>query len=157
MKIQKTLMSELQFQGFLGELRMAWKEKRYLKVSVTTDKPRTLPANALSHVWYEQVSRELREFTPAGVKRFCKLTMGVPILRREDEHFRSRYDEVIRPLPYELKEKAMDLLPVTSAMNTAQLSEYLEEMKEHYRGRGVDLQFPEEWAQEDSHAEALAR
>lgn len=143
MKIQKELLSELQFQGLLGELRLAWKEKGYLNVKATTDRPRTLPANAISHVWYEQVARELGESTPASVKRFCKLHFGVPIMRREDETFRARYDEVIRPLPYELKIKAMDLLPVTSTMSTAQISEYLEEVREHYRGR-VDLQFPDD-------------
>lgn len=141
---KKILMSEHQLQSYIGELRAAWKEKRYLRVEHSADKPRTLPANALSHVWYEQVSRELGEDSPLAVKAYCKLHFAVPIMRAENELFREVYDiAILRTLSYEQKLKLMEVFPVTSEMTTTQLSKYLEAVREHYKNR-VELLYPEE-------------
>jgi hypothetical protein len=134
--------SELSLQSFIGDLRSQWREHKYLRVTVRAGTDRSLEQNAISHAWYEQIARELREDDAAGVKRFCKLHYGVPILRAEDEDFRSLYDTAIKPhLSYEQKLRAMDYLPVTSLMTVRQLSVYLEAMQEGYRGR-VELCFP---------------
>lgn len=126
----------------IGDIRVMWDEHKYLRVTVTAGRDRSLQQNAISHAWYQQIADELREDSPLGVKRFCKLTIGVPILRAEDDEFRAGYDKVIRPLSYELKFDAMDILPVTSRMNTTQLSAYLETMQSRYLARGVVLEFP---------------
>jgi hypothetical protein len=92
------------------------------------------------------VARELREDDERGVKRFCKLHFGVPILRAEDDEFREAYDgSILRVLSYEQKLVAMDMLPVTSRMNTTQLKRYTDDVQDHYRGC-VDLQYPVEMA-----------
>jgi hypothetical protein len=89
------------------------------------------------------VSRELGEDSPEGIKRFCKLHFGVPILLAEDEDFAEVYNGAIRyRLTYEEKLAAMELLPVTSRMTTAQLSRYAEDMQRHFAGFGVRLEFP---------------
>ena len=107
------------------------------------EEARTLAQNNLSHKWYEILAKQLKEETAAGWKRFCKLHYGVPILRAENKKFRASYDEVIRPLPYEQKIKAMDILPVTSIMTTKQLSQYLEDMRNSMLSeRGILLEFP---------------
>lgn len=122
-----------------------WEAHKFLRVSVRTGKNRSLNQNAISHAWYEQISRELGEGTPEDVKCECKLRFGVPILRAEDEDFREMYDASIkRHLSYEQKLKAMRFLPVTSLMTKNQLSRYLEDMQREYAGRGVRLEFPEE-------------
>jgi hypothetical protein len=129
----------------LGDIREAWSANKYLRVSWKTGKDRSLDQNAISHAWYEQVADELREDDAVGVKRFCKLHFGVPILRAEDMDFREMYDTAIKPhLSYEQKVKAMDYLPVTSQMTVKQLSSYLLDMQEHYRSAGVRLEFPKE-------------
>ena len=66
-------------------------------------KDRSQEQNRLSHAWYAQVAAELREDTPAGVKGFCKLHFGVPILRGESEEFCDIYDRLIKPQTYEWK------------------------------------------------------
>lgn len=139
------LNSQETLSAFIGDLREQWKAHKWLRVTVKTGKPRTLDQNAISHAWYEQVSRELREDSAQGVKRFCKLHFGVPILRAEDAEFREFYDAGIRSaLSYEQKLRAMDFVPVTSLMTRAQLSAYCEAMRDHYRPHGVMLEWPEE-------------
>lgn len=131
----------------IGQIRADLKAHGWLRLSWRHDRDRTAAQNALSHVWYEQIANELREDTALGVKCFCKLHYGVPILRTEDEDFRAAYDAAIKPLAYEQKLAAMRYWPVTSLMSTAQLSEYLDAVKEGYAGR-VMLEFPEDarWA-----------
>lgn len=135
--------SEVALQSAVGQLREQFKDRKYLTVSITHGKARTLDQNAISHTFYEQVSRELREDTPLGVKSFCKLHFGVPILRAEDEDFRAMYDRVVKPMAYEDKLDLMSFFPVTSLMKTPQLSQYLESVQRHYQRLGVWLEFPE--------------
>lgn len=140
------LNSEVGLQSFIGQLRELWHSRRYLEVSVKEGKGRSVEQNAVMHGWFGQVSRELREDDPRGVKRFCKLHFGVPILRAEDDEFREAYDRVIRPLAYEQKLVAMDILPVTSRMTTLQLDRCMADIQEHYGPRGVALEYPKERA-----------
>ncbi|WP_414613962.1 NinB/YbcN family protein [Stenotrophomonas muris] len=135
--------SEIALQSAVGQLREQFKDRKYLTVSITHGKARSLDQNAISHAWYEQVSRELREDTPLGVKSFCKLHFGVPILRAEDDDFRAKYDKAVKPMAYEDKLILMEWFPVTSLMTTPQLSQYLESVQRHYQRLGVWLEFPE--------------
>jgi len=140
------IVSDYSLQVALGKIREAWKAGDPMKVTVRQGKDRSLHQNALSHAWYEQVSRELPDDTAEGWKCFCKLHCGVPILRRDDEDFRAAYDASIKAMAYETKLKAMQILPVTSIMTTAQLTEYLEAVQELFQGKGVFLEFPLESA-----------
>lgn len=136
--------SDQSLQDAIGELRQQYGAKRYVSVQITAGKSRTLDQNAIAHVWYEQVARELREDDAAGVKCFCKLHFGVPILRDESDEFREKYDRLIKPMRYDEKLELMEWFPVTSLMTTPQLSKYLEKVQAHYQGRGVWLEFPEQ-------------
>ena len=140
-----TINSDQSLSSAIGELRDQFKSHRFLRVSIKTGKDRSLDQNSISHAWYEQISRELREETPLGIKNFCKLHYGVPILRAENEEFRQQYDTVLKPLSYDKKLLAMNFLPVTSLMTKAQLSQYLEAMQSAYANR-VKLEFPEQEA-----------
>ena len=139
---QLTINSESSLSNAIGEIREAWKAHRFIRLNIKTGKDRSLDQNGISHVWYEQIARELREDTALGVKKFCKLHYGVPIMRAEDEDFRRLYDLVIKPLSYEKKLEAMAAWPVTSLMTKSQLSQYLEAMQSAYANR-VRLEFPE--------------
>lgn len=139
-----TVNSDRALQDAIGHLRETYQERRYVTVTINDGKPRSLDQNAISHAWYEQVARELREDTALGVKSFCKLHFGVPILRAEDDDFRTMYDRVVKPMGYEDKIALMAWFPVTSLMRTPQLSQYLEAMQAHFQRNGVWLQFPEQ-------------
>ena len=60
--------SETSLQDAIGQLREWFKERRYFTLRAKFGKARTLNTNALSHAWYEQVARELREDDARGVK-----------------------------------------------------------------------------------------
>lgn len=135
--------SEQSLQSAIGDLREMWNTYKFVKLNAKTGKARTLDQNAIGHVWYEQLSRELREDDTLGWKCYCKLHHGVPILRAEDEEFRDAYDSVIKRLTYEQKLTAMRLWPVTSIMTKEQKSKYLVAVQDDFAKRGVRLEFPE--------------
>jgi hypothetical protein len=139
-----TINSDASLQSTFGELREMYRQHKYLRVSAKAGKDRSLDQNAISHLWYEQLARELREYDALGWKCECKLLHGVPILRAEDAEFRTFYDRAIKQsLSYEEKLAAMKFLPVTRLMTTPQMSKYLEAMRDHFLRRGVRLEFPE--------------
>ena len=59
-----------------------------------------------------------------------------------DGKFRTPVDRAVKPMDYPDKLTLMEWFPVTSLMTTPQLSQYLEKVQDHYRGR-VALEFPE--------------
>ena len=138
--------SEVALQSFIGDVRESFRKERFVKASLKSGKKRSLSQNDISHAWYEQLAREMREDDAEGWKSYCKLHHGVPILRTEDEDFRATYDKAIRPLSYEQKLAVMKILPVTSLMTKAQLSRYLEAVQADFRAKGVWLEFPQESA-----------
>lgn len=137
-----TINSESALQTFIGDMRDLFRSHKFVKVSAKVGKDRSLSQNAIGHCWYEQIARELREDDALGVKCYCKLTIGVPILRAEDEAFRSFYDGALKGLSYEQKLEAMKFVPVTSIMTKPQESRYLESVQAAYANR-VRLEFPE--------------
>ena len=130
-------------QTTIGTLRDEFNKHKYLRVDVKTGKDRSLDFNAISHVWYAQLARELREDDASGWKCFCKLHFAVPIMRSEDEEFRAYYDLAIKnALSYEQKLSAMKYLPVSSLMTNPQFKKYCDEMQKHFLTHGVKLEFP---------------
>ena len=125
----------------IGELDT---NKTWLLTIRTFKENRSLEQNSLSHVWYAQLAATLREYSAKGYKAMCKLQFGVPILRTEDENFRALYDRVVKPHDYETKLQVMDYFPVTSLMNTVQMSEYMEAVQRAFADR-CNLQFPGGW------------
>lgn len=138
-----TINSDVSMSEAFGVLRELFMRHKFLRLSIKTGKDRTIPQNSIGHAWYAQLARELREDDASGWKCYCKLHHGVPILRAEDEQFREFYDTAIKRLAYEQKLKAMEYVPVTSRMTTAQETAYLERVRDDFMARGVILKFPE--------------
>ena len=139
-----TINSDTSLQDAFGKLRDMYRAHKYLRANIKKGKDRSIDQNSISHAWYQQIARELREDDALGWKCYCKLHIGVPLLRAEDAEFCEIYDSVIKCLPYEKKLKAMRVWPVTSIMTKPQLSKYLELMQEDFIQRGVLLDFPVE-------------
>ena len=135
--------SDTSLQSFIGEVREMYLQHRYIKATTKTGKARSIDQNSISHAWYEQLARELREDDALGWKCYCKLHHGVPIHRAEDEDFREAYDATIKGMTYEQKLIAMRMLPVTSLMTKVQLSKYLEAMQDDFLRKNVRLEFPD--------------
>lgn len=113
--------------------------------SLTKGGKRSLKQNKLQRLWLTEIAEQLGDQTPEEVRGYCKLTIGVPILRAEHEAFRERYDAIVRPLPYEQKLALMMEpldFPVTRLMNTKQATAYLDGMHRHFSEKGIVLTDP---------------
>lgn len=114
-----------------------------VRVKIATGQ-RSLSSNALSHQWYKDAANQTGE-TIDGVRNFCKLRYGVPILRAESKKFRAIYDTNIKhKLTYEEKLDSMPIIDVTSLMNKGQMNQYLSDMQREYANRGVILETPKD-------------
>lgn len=116
-------------------------------VSITKGGKRTLKQNGLQMKWMGEVAAQLGDQTAEEIRGFCKLTIGVPIMRAESPSFREQYDAIIRPLPYEHK-LAMMMEPfdfkVTRLMDTKQFTTYLDGVHRYWSSKGIALTDPGE-------------
>lgn len=116
-------------------------------LTLTDGKHRTTAQNRLQHMWMAEIAQQKGDMTPGEVRAYCKLTIGVPLLRDENEAFRAKYDEVVRPLPYAQKMAIMMEpldLPVTRLMTTKQKTEYLDRIFRHFGEQGIVLTIPDD-------------
>jgi len=116
--------------------------KRPFTVEVTDGRDRSTEQNRLAFKWYKEVSEQTGEDIE-DVRARCKLEIGVPILRENDD-FRATYDRLIRPLSYADKIeliKATDM-PVTRLMKVEQMTRYLDIMFRQHAEHGIELTIP---------------
>lgn len=104
---------------------------------------RSLDQNALQFLWASEAARQRGDCTIEEVRREWKLRYGVPILREESPAFRDLYDRMIKGLPYEMKLRAMDLIPVTSKMTVRQMVRYLDDVQRENAILGIRLTDPD--------------
>jgi hypothetical protein len=117
--------------------------KRPFTVEITEGRDRSSEQNRLAFKWYVEISDQTGE-DREDVRARCKLEVGVPILRAENERFRVTYDRVLRPFPYADKlafVRDADL-PVTRLMNVGQMSRYLDIVFRRHAEIGVVLTIP---------------
>ena len=125
-------------------LRFLEQQKLPFSVTIETGRRRSIEQNRLQRLWMRELSEQMGE-TPEYWRGFCKLTIGVPMLRSENDDFRAKYDKVVRPLKYEQKLAIMMEpldLPVTRIMSTKQKTEYLDQIFRHFSEQGVVLTLP---------------
>lgn len=106
--------------------------------------PRSSQQNRLQFQWFNDAEQQ-GDDTAIGYRAYCKLHIGVPILRAEDEEFRAVYDAIIKPAPYEHKLMMMREpidLPVTSRMSIKQFTKYLDAVWHHFTSKGFQLTDP---------------
>lgn len=116
-----------------------------LTVSLSKGGKRSLKQNKLQRLWLGEIAEQLGDRTPEEVRGYCKLTVGVPILRAENEAFREKYDAIVKPLPYEQKLALMMEpldFPITRLMNTKQATTYLDGVHRHFSEKGIVLTDP---------------
>jgi Mlc titration factor MtfA (ptsG expression regulator) len=112
-------------------------------VSAEDGRDRSLEQNRTQFLWAREAADQRGDMTTDDVRCEWKLIYGVPILRAESEAFRDVYDAAIKPLPYELKLKAMRFIPVTSEMNVRQMVAYLDTIQRECAEQGIRLTDPE--------------
>lgn len=115
---------------------------RPFTVSWRAGADRSLDQNALQFKWAGEAAQQLGDRTADDQQREWKLTIGIPILRSEDEEFCTFYDKALRPRPYEEKLAAMKYVPVTSIMTVPQMTRYLDEVFRQCQANGIALTVP---------------
>lgn len=116
-----------------------WKKRWRITIAPYV-KDRSNEQNRLQRRLIGIIAKQLGDRTPEEVRGECKLTLGVPILRTENEIFRAKYDTYVRPLPYEQKLALMMEpldMPVTRLMTVEQMTAYLDSIYRHYAELGV--------------------
>lgn len=117
-------------------------------VEIVKGKRRSVDQNRMQRRLVNEIAEQIGQ-SPEEVRAYCKLTIGVPILRAESELFAQKYDEHIRHLPYETKLALMAEpfdFPVTRLMTTAQKTQFLDGITRHYGAQGVTFSSPLEAA-----------
>ena len=100
--------------------------------------------NALMWKWAGEFAAQMGDRTAKEVQHEWKLTIGVPILRSENDAFRAFYDKALKPLAdYQDKLAAMEYVPVTSIMTVPQMTALLDEIQRQAASNGVRLTQPE--------------
>lgn len=115
-------------------------------LSLMDGKKRSTLQNNLQRLWVTEISEQLGDRTPEEARGECKLTLGVPILRAEDEPFRIAYDAAVKHLSYEQKMALMMVpldMPVTRRMTVKQKTAYLDAIVRQYGAQGVILTMPD--------------
>lgn len=136
-----TETAQASFLQHIGMLRLTGKKPLFKEL----EEGRSTDQNAMFYALYRDIADQSQDQTEIDVRRYCKLHYGVPIMRRESEKFRERYDQVIRDnLTYEQKILAMDILDVTSLMNKRQGTEYIDTIIREYSTLGFSLIHPSE-------------
>lgn len=104
---------------------------------------RSKDQNALQWLWATEAAGQLGDQTAEEVRHEWKLRIGVPILRADSIEFRDIYDKAIKPLPYEMKLKTMDFIPVTSKFTVRQMVRYLDTVQRECIQQGIRLTDPD--------------
>ena len=108
-------------------------------IEIVPGKRRSIEQNKLQRRVINTIAEQTGQ-TAEEVRGYCKLTIGVPILRAENELFALKYDETIKGLPYETKlaimQEPLDL-PITRLMTTPQKTRYLDGVMRHFSDQGV--------------------
>lgn len=117
--------------------------KRPFTVDIEDGRNRSVEQNRLSQKWYGEIADQTGE-DREDVRARCKLEIGVPILRRDNEKFRATYDKVVRPLDYADKITFIrdTDMAVTRLMKVAEMSEYMDTVFQRHAEFGIALTVP---------------
>lgn len=124
-----------------------YREHKYVKLTVSTGKDRTLDQNALWFGMYKRAAEMTGLGDAEDVRKLCKLEIGVRILLRDSAAFHTTWFRLFAHLSYEEKLELMgghpvagpDGLPVTRLFNRKQGIEYTERVAAKLRSQGVYL------------------
>jgi hypothetical protein len=93
--------------------------------------------------WAGEFAAAMGDRTAKDTQHEWKLTIGVPILRAENDAFRAFYDRALKPLAYPEKVAAMEYVPVTSQMTVPQMRAFMDAIQRQGAEQGVTLTDPE--------------
>lgn len=129
----------------ITRLTAMYRDKKFVVVSLRPGKDRTLDQNALWFAMYQRIAEMTNMGDVEDARRYCKLHVGVPIMRKADAEFRDGWNRVFLSLDYETKLELMgpcamfgpDGFPVTRLFNRAQGIAYTDQIVTEFAGKVV--------------------
>lgn len=129
----------------ISRLTAMFREKKYVVVSLRPGKDRTLDQNALWFAMYQRIAEMTNMGDVEDARRYCKLHVGVPIMRKADVDFFNAWNRSFLHLTYEEKLHLMgpcnlfgpDGFPVTRLFNRAQGIAYTDQIVCEFAGKVV--------------------
>jgi len=126
-------------------LTEAFRQHKYLVVSVRPGKDRSLDQNQLWFGMYKRVALTLEQGNQEEIRAYCKLMFGVPIMRRDDGRFAAGWDRYFADKSFSEQLFLMgpnplfgpDGFPVTRLFGTKQGCEYTDTIADYYVPKGV--------------------
>lgn len=107
---------------------------------------RSLDQNSLQWKWAGEAAAQRGDVTADEVQCEWKLHHGIPILRAQNDSFRTFYDRKMKGWLYGDKLEAMRFLPVSRIMTVPQMTEYLDTIQRECLQNGIRLTDPEKEA-----------
>jgi hypothetical protein len=131
----------------IARLTALYRQHKYVKLTVSTGKDRTLDQNALWFGMYKRAAEMIEAGDAEEVRKLCKLEVGVRILLRDSPDFHATWFRLFAHLSYEEKLELMgghpvagpEGLPVTRLFDRKQGIEYTERVAAKLRAQGVYL------------------
>jgi len=129
----------------ITKLTDAYRQHKFVVVSLRPGKDRTLDQNALWFALYQRIAQMTQIGDVEDARRYCKLHFGVPIMRNADADFRDAWNRMFLHLTYEQKLELMgpcaifgpDGFPVTRLFERAQGIAYTDKIIADFTGKGV--------------------
>ena len=129
----------------IHKLTQLYRDKKFVVVSMREGKDRTLDQNALWFAMYQRIAQMTQMGDVEDVRRWCKLHLGVPIMRKADIDFFNAWNRSFLHLTYEEKLHLMgpcnlfgpDGFPVTRLFNRAQGIAYTDQIVAEFSAKGV--------------------
>jgi hypothetical protein len=129
----------------ITRLTAAYREHKFVVVSLRPGKDRTLDQNALWFALYQRIAQMTQIGDVEDARRYCKLHIGVPIMRKADADFRAAWNRQCLMLTYEQKLEMMggcallgpDGFPVTRLFDRAQGIAYTDQIVDDFSAKGV--------------------
>lgn len=143
--------SDRSLEDSIKQIRQAYLEKRYLRISYTTGRDRTIDQNAMFFALYVRISEALGDGSAEDIgywRAYCKLKFGVALLQIHDESFHQRWFKLVLTNPLlQSWEAQMDLMrdemfgqdgfPVTRLFDTRLGGQYIDSIVRHFSVMGI--------------------
>ncbi len=129
----------------ITKLTAAYRQHKFVVVSLRPGKDRTLDQNDLWFSLYERIAQMTEIGDVEDARKYCKLHFGVPIMRNADADFRDAWKRLFLHVTYEQKLELMgpcaifgpDGFPVTRLFDRAQGIAYTDKIVTEFTGWGV--------------------
>lgn len=114
-----------------------------LPITVTAIKGarRSLPQNSTLHLWTGQIAAETGQ-SQAEAKAEIKLRFGLPIMERDNPEWVAKWAPLYGPLPYAMRLRLFEAIPLTSLLTTRQMAEMMDAIQKEYIAQGIALHDP---------------